>query len=150
MDFRGTLSSAQEYTENGKLEDWVHAFLLSDGNNKAFSDGLKLVDRTYLGPYRMPLSLFKRCCGPEETMKWRVDAEGFEQRVEKLMRLISNDDDLPPLIIQFVDGQFELNDGNHRYEAYQRLGVKDVNVIIWITEKQEVDQFKSVYAKCMM
>ena len=34
----------------GKLEDWVHAYLLSDGDNPAFSHGLKLFDRFFLGP----------------------------------------------------------------------------------------------------
>jgi hypothetical protein len=147
MDYKSTLSAAQAYTKNGKLEDWIHAYLLSDGNNKAFSDGLKLVDRTYLGPYRMPLSLFKRCCGPEETMKWRVDLDGFEKRVENLKRLILSDYDLPPLIIQFVNGQFELNDGNHRHEAYTRLGIKEVDVIIWITENHDVERFIAKYSQ---
>ncbi len=146
MEFRSTFTSAHDFASQGKLEEWVHLFLLSDGNNPAFSEGLRRMDRTYLGPYRMPLSLFKRCCGPEETMTWRVDAAGFERRVGNLMRLIASKHDLPPLIIQFVNGEFELNDGNHRYEAYHRLGISEVDVIIWITEKQDVDRFQSMYA----
>lgn len=26
----------------------------------------------------MPMKLFKRCCGPEEEMKWRIPKENFE------------------------------------------------------------------------
>ena len=88
MEYECTLSSAQSFAKNGKLEEWVHTYLLSDGHNKDFSDGLKLFDRYFLGPVKMPLSLLTRCCGPEENMKWRINEEWFEK-----------------------------NDGNHRLEA---------------------------------
>lgn len=73
MQYSCTLTSAKSYAQQGKLEDWVHMYLMSDGHNKDFSDGLKLFDRYYIGPVKMPLNLFERCCGPEETMKWRVE-----------------------------------------------------------------------------
>lgn len=41
------------------------------------------------------------------------------------------------------DGEFELSDGNHRLEAYTRLGITEYYVIIWITEKDEYDLFLS-------
>lgn len=145
MDYGRTLSSAQEYAKNGKLEEWIHAYLKSDGNNMGLSDGLKLFDRYFLGPMKMPLSLFSRCCGPEEGMKWRVDTEGFERRVANLEKAIELKEDLPPLIIQFANDEFELNDGNHRHEAYSRLGIKAIDVIIWITEKHDHDLFRSKY-----
>jgi len=50
---------------------------------------------------------------------------------------------MPPLIVHFVDGQFEINDGNHRFEAYSRLGIKESYVIVWITERHEYDLFLS-------
>ena len=80
LTYKCSLSSAKEFAEAGKLEDWVHWFLLSDGHNKAFSDGLKLFDRYFLGPFTMPLSLFSRCCGPEENIKYHVNGEWFEKR----------------------------------------------------------------------
>jgi hypothetical protein len=147
MEYRSTFTSAQEFAKKGKLEDWVHSYLLSDGNNKEFSDGLKLLERFFLGPIKMPLSLFTRCCGPEETMKWKVDAEWFEEKVAKLENAIKTDNDMPPLIVHFVDDAFELNDGNHRLEAYSRLGSREINVIIWITEKNEYELFLSKYSE---
>lgn len=147
MEYRNTLSSAQAYANNGILEDWIHAYLKSDGNNKGLSDGLKLCNRYFLGPVKMPLSLFSRCCGPEENMTWKVDAGGFENRVTRLENAIKTEKDMPPLIVQFVNDGFELNDGNHRYEAYLRLGVKDIDVIIWITEKQDYQLFLSKYSE---
>jgi hypothetical protein len=147
MEYRSTLTSAQEYARNGKLEDWVHSYLLSDANNKEFSDGLKLLNRLFLGPIKMPLSLFSRCCGPEESMKWKVDAEWFEKKVTNLANVIKIEKDMPPLIVHFIDDEFELNDGNHRHEAYFRLGIKEINVIIWITEKHEYELFLSKYSE---
>ena len=40
LEYKCTLSSAQCYASNEKLEEWVHTYLLSDGHNKEFSDGL--------------------------------------------------------------------------------------------------------------
>jgi len=149
MEYKSTLTSAIGYARNGKLEEWIHAYLQSDGHNQAFSDGLKLFDRYFLGPVKMPLSLFKRCCGPEADMKWQVSAEGFERKVRDLQKVISDNNDMPPLIVHYVEGEFELNDGNHRFEAYSRLGVKEAYVIVWITEKEEYTEFMEKYSKYM-
>ena len=149
MEYKSTLSSAVGYAGNGKLEEWVHAYLTSDGHNKEFSDGLKLFDRYFLWPVKMPLSLFKRCCGPEKNMKWVIPTEPFEQKVSDLQKVILNEKDMPPLIVHYVDGEFELNDGNHRLEAYSRLGIEEYYVIVWITEKEEYADFMEKYSKYM-
>ncbi|MBQ9123253.1 MAG: ParB N-terminal domain-containing protein [Lachnospiraceae bacterium] len=149
MEYKSTLTSAIGYARNGKLEKWIHTYLCSDGHNKEFSDGLKLFDRYFLGPVKMPLSLFKRCCGPEEDMKWVIPKQPFEQKVESLMEVIKQPNDLPPLIVHYGDGEFELNDGNHRLEAYSRLGIEEYYVIVWITEKEEYATFMENYSKYM-
>ena len=126
MEYRNALSSAREWAKNGKLEDWVHTYLLSDGHNKPFSDGLKIVDRYFLGPMKMPLNLFSRCTGP----------------------------DISPLIVHYLipeggtEGEFELNDGNTRFEAYSRLGVEEAWVIVWITDRNKYEQFMQHYEGC--
>lgn len=53
----------------------------SDGHNEAFSDGLKLFDRYYIGPMMMPTGLFHRCCGPEKDMTYHIDSEWFYAHV---------------------------------------------------------------------
>lgn len=146
-----TLSSAQAFAMAGRLEEWIHLYLLSDGNNQPFSEGLKLCPRFYLGPVRAPLALFKRCCGPEEGMKWQVHPVHFENKVNRLMEAARQEPDMPPLIINYrfseTDGtpEFELNDGNGRFEAYTRLGRTHADVIFWITEEMELADFRSRY-----
>lgn len=147
MEYTSTLSSAIGFARNGKLEEWVHTYLLSDGHNKEFSDGLKLFDRYFLGPVKLPLSLFKRCCGPEESMTYRISEKDFQKKVDKLEEAISKGEDMPPLIVHYVEGAFELNDGNHRLQAYENLGIAESYVIVWITEKEEYAMFLEDYSK---
>ena len=44
-----------------------------------------------------------------------------------------------------TEGIFELNDGNRRWEAFRRPGTSEYDVIVWITEKTELDQFTERY-----
>lgn len=145
LNYECSLSSARAYAREGKIEDWIHLYLMSDGHNKEFSDGLKLFDRYFIGPIKMPLSLFCRCCGPEDNMKYRINEEWFEKHVTDLENVIKAVKDMPPLIVNYANGYFELNDGNHRFEAYSRLGIKEYYVIVWITEKIDYELFLSEY-----
>lgn len=146
MEYRSTLTSALEYAKNGQIDNWVQAYLVSDGDNQKFADGLRMVHRFYYGPIRMPLSLFVRCCGPEAHMKWVVDEKGFEEKVTSLVSAIQAGSDLPPLIVEYVNGDFDLSDGNHRYEAYMRAEVKSSHVIVWITGQTDHESFLSKYS----
>ena len=147
LTYKATLSSAVQYAEAGKLEEWVHSYLLSDGHNKEFSDGLKLFDRYFLGPVKMPLSLFPRCCGPEETMRFKIPEAWFEKHVAHLEEVMKTAEDMPPFIVHYVEHGFELNDGNHRSEACKRLGITEYPVIVWITEKSEYEEFMQKYGR---
>lgn len=153
MQHKGTLTSAKEWAAAGQLEDWVHAYLLGDGHNKPFSDGLKIVDRMFLGPVEMPLKLFTRCTGPEESMRYRIHPEVWENHVAQIQGAVQQNADLPPLIVHYLipegktEGEFELNDGNTRWEAYTRLGVETAHVIFWITDRYEYEQFMEKYGE---
>jgi len=139
MIYKPTTTSAKEFSDAGKLEEWIHLFLCGEGNNKPMSDGLKIHPRYYHAPTLYSLDKFKRVCGPEEDVKWVIDKNGFNQRVNKIMDYYqTNKWDMPPLIIGYNEKQYELNDGNHRFEALKRLGIKDYWVIIWETKNNEI------------
>ena len=134
MKYKPTLTSSIEYAELGKLEEWIHLFLCGEGKNKAFSDGLKLKPRFYFSPQLLELFKFRRCCGPEKYMKYKVDKEYFENHVNNIMTAYNKGNwDMPPLIINHDKKKYELNDGNHRYEALRKLGINKYWVIIWET-----------------
>jgi len=146
MEYDRTLTTVKAFAAAGRLEEWIHAYLLSeDGHNKPFSDGLRLVPRRYYGPAEMPLDLFTRCCGPEKGMKYPVPAESFERHVAKLTEVIRSGADMTPLIVQFSSRGFTLTDGNHRFEAYTRLGIASRPVIVWTTGDEDSAEFLRLY-----
>lgn len=149
LDYKTSLTSAYDYASCGKIDEWIHTYLKSDGHNEAFSDGLKLFDRYYIGPMTMPTNLFHRCCGPEANMTYHVDAEWFHIHVADLKKVLETNQDMPPLIAHYVEHDFELNDGNHRLEAYNQLQCQEIPVIIWITEEDEYQEFLEKYGSYM-
>lgn len=140
-----TLTSAFQYAEAGSLEDWIHLFLTGEGNNIPFSEGLKSDKRYYFGPYNLKLELFERCCGPEPDMQYVVGKDSFETHVTALVNRIKEGWDMPPLIVNYSEGKFELNDGNHRYEAMIRKGLKAHYFIIRTTGESDASDFKLKY-----
>ena len=147
LKYSATLSSAKAYADAGKLDAWIHLYLNEEGRNIPFSDGLKLFDRYYFSPALFSISLFRRCAGPEPKMKYRIDPDWWEHQVKELENAIRTNEDMPPFMVHYVDGEFELNDGNHRHKAYENLGIENAWVIIWITEKAEMDDFMEKYGE---
>lgn len=141
------VESAGEYEQNGLLEEWIHTYLLFERKNIAFSKGLYLEERYYMGPVMMPVNLFHRSSGPEEGMKWQVDAEVFETRTRQWMKKIELGEKVPPLIISYFDDSFEINCNSPLHEALMRMGVHEFPVIIWITLRKDYEDFKQKYAK---
>lgn len=146
LDYHPTSKSAIAYADAGMLEEWIHTYLLFDRRNKSFSDGLRLFSRYYLGPIKMPLSLFQRSSGPEDNMKWKVHPTVFENRVMSWTDKIKSGEETPPLIINYDNGIFEINNDNPLFEALNRSGVTEHPIIIWITEKEDYATFATDYA----
>lgn len=144
MTYRNTLSSAREFAAAGRLEEWVHAYLLSDGRNEPFSVGLKRCGRSWFGPLMLPAARLERCCGPEEGMRFRVEAQGFEAHVAQLRAAIAAGEDMPPLIVNYAAGGYVLNDGNHRFEAYRRLRAQECAAIVWTTGAEDAAAFAAL------
>src|SRR2546428_12974622 len=58
--------SARQAAEQGRLEEWVHAYLSSGAwADPAFVAGLRRQRRWWLGPLCLPLVAGTRVCGPE-------------------------------------------------------------------------------------
>ena len=134
MEYQPTLSSAINFASVNRLEEWIHLFLCGEGNNKAFSDGLKLEPRRYFTPEIFPLDNLQRCCGPEKYMKYQAPEKSFIRHVNNMALTYKEGGwDMPPLIVYRKGSTLELNDGNHRYEALKILGIKQYWVIMWET-----------------
>lgn len=146
LQFVPGVQSAKKYNDHNMLEEWIHTYLLFERKNKAFSDGLYLENRYYLGPLAMPLSMFVRSSGPEEGIKWQVHPEVFEDKVNAWREKIQREEILPPVIVGYADGEFEINCNNPLFEALLREGVTYFPVIMWTTRKEDYEDFISKYA----
>ena len=137
LTYGRTLIDAMAFARAGRIAEWVDLYLRSDGRNVPMADGLRLAPRVWRGPFRIPLSMLNRICGPEEDMRWRVHPVQFEEHVAALTVQIQKGGDLPPLIVHCTADGLELNDGNHRLEAYRRLGVEAGFALFWATRGEE-------------
>lgn len=135
-----TLQGALQYGYEGRIEEWVHSFLIGAGHNPFLSYVMKMKKRYFSEPLIFPLDTFKRNCGPEENMKYKVKQPGFEFMVGTMMASFINGWDMPPLIIEYRNGSFDLSDGNHRYEALTRLGVTHYYVIFWTSSEEDYEE----------
>lgn len=137
-----TLEEAVTYASQGKAHDWIQAYLREEGDNIPFADGLLLEKRFYTHPLKIDLNKFNRICGPEENMKFRVSKDIFEQKVSNIIERRQKGWDMPPLIINYDKGVFDLNDGNHRHEAMLRSGVNEYYAVFWATGRQDYNELK--------
>jgi len=146
MEYQHKIGNAVDAARLGKLEEWVHEYLLTEGRNEGFSVGLKREPRRFLGPFEVPIALLSRCCGPEEGMKYVVPLKVFEDRVGEIQAAVERGFSFPPLIVNFSSDGFTLNDGNHRHEAFLRTNIRKVSAVIWTTGEKDFQDFQEIYS----
>lgn len=144
--FSPDINSAKEYNDNQLLEEWIHTYLLFERKNRAFFEGLSKEPRYFAGPMAMPLSMFHRSSGPEEHMKWQVHPEVFEERVENWREKIRENSILPPVIVGYTAGEFEINCNSPLFEALLREKVTYYPVIMWCTAETDYAEFMEKYS----
>lgn len=127
---------------NTTIEQQIQNFLRNEGNNVALADGLLLEKRYYHGPVNIKLTMLTRCTGPENGMKYLVSEESFNERIIGIITRIKSGWLLPPILVNYCEGNLTINDGNHRYEAYKRMGHDEIPSIFWVTDKNDFDQMK--------
>ena len=125
------------------IEEWVHGYLNTVGNNVPFSEGLKKEKRFYHNPKLMKLEDFERCCGPEPGLKYYEPKANFDMRVHNMVDSLEAGWEMPPLIVKYDKDRYELNDGNHRYEALIQYGVQEYWVILWDSLEKLADEIIS-------
>jgi hypothetical protein len=122
---------AIEYSKKGLVEEWVHNFLNTTGQNIELSDGLKKQKRYWTGPVEINLNKLKRCCGPEKNMEFHEPVVNWEKRINEMCSAIRTGWIVPPLIVEYRRNELSIRDGSHRYEALIREKIKKYWVIIW-------------------
>jgi hypothetical protein len=138
-----SVSSAQRAADEGRLAQWVVDFLSSPGSSNAeLAAALALKATVYLGPIRFPLDRLTPMAGPDgdevvvpvAKEEWESDVEGMEDSIEEGWHP-------PPLLVSHHDGQFFLEDGNHRCETLRRTGATSAWAILLFGDEMERDGF---------
>ncbi|MCL6603732.1 MAG: hypothetical protein K6T94_12715 [Paenibacillus sp.] len=131
IQMKFNVDEAIQFAKQGCLEEWVHLFLKTIGDNAGLSEGLKIQKRYWAGPLLMPLDRLRRCCGPEENMEYYNPSESWEPHIISFCQLLQEGWDYAPLIVQHHEAELIITDGNHRHEAMRRLNYKEYWVILW-------------------
>ena len=138
-----SVSSARRAADEGRLAQWVVDFLSSPGSSNAeLAAALALKGTVYLGPIRFPLDRLTPMAGPDEDEvvvpvakeEWESDVEDMEDSIEEGWHP-------PPLLVSHHDGQFFLEDGNHRCETLRRTGATSAWTILLFDDEMERDRF---------
>lgn len=133
----GTLTLARKYAEEGRIDEWMQDFLRADGKNLALADGLLKEERYYWGLQEIPLTLFSQIeSGAPDYLHEENDIQYFFYIVDRMKEGLADGWDTPPLIVEYVYGNFQVNDGRHRLEAYRQLGAEKVWAVIWTTDEE--------------
>ena len=139
--------SAQKWASEGKLEEWVHKFLLSGKGGKSdpeFSKGLKREKRWWNGPIELRLTDLSPAVGVEPEMEYVIDKDHWSARTSNLAESFSSLLALPPLIVEYRAGELSVRDGNTRYGAMKLLGWPTCWVIIWYNSESDYHQHNEV------
>ncbi len=138
----GTLEIARGYAKKDMQHEWLQLFLRNDGKNLAFADGLLLKKRYYIGPVKINLDMLQLKAGAPEYLTRENDITYFFEIVDRMKAAFEEAWDVPPLIVNYAKGKYEVNDGRHRYEMYQQLDIKEAEVLFWITDEEDYNALK--------
>ncbi|TFG72880.1 MAG: hypothetical protein E4H27_01790 [Anaerolineales bacterium] len=134
-------TSARKWASEGKIEAWVHKYLLAGKwANPEFSKGLKQTRRWWKGPIEVNLVDLFPVVGTEPGMEYVVDKDAWYVRANHMAQSLTDPEALPPLIVEYRAGKLSIRDGNTRYEAMKLLGWQKCWVIIWYNSESEYHQ----------
>ena len=139
--------SAKKWAEDGKVEEWVHKYLLSGkgGNSDPeFSEGLKREKRWWNGPSVLSLYDLSLAVGTDPGMEFVVDKDNWCAWTRRLAKSFSNPAALPPLIAEYRAGELSIRDGNTRYGAMKLLGWNTCWVIIWYNSESDYHRHNEI------
>jgi hypothetical protein len=142
--------SAQKWAKDGKVEEWVHKYLLSGKGGKSdpeFSEGLKGEKRWWNGPVELDLDDLSPAVGTDPGLEFVVDPNRWYAWTSRLAKTFSNPASLPPLIAEYRGGELSIRDGNTRYGAMRLLGWKTGWVIVWYNSEGDYQRHSEILSR---
>ena len=138
-----SVDSARQAAGQDRLGEWVARFLASPGSdNPVLAETLPAELPWWAGPFQLPLSELNRLAGPPgDPVLCPVDDEYWDERVETMDELAERGWDPPPVIVAYRDGEYVLEDGNHRAEGVRRAGRRVVWAVVGFADPRTRDRF---------
>jgi hypothetical protein len=130
LDF--ALRGAEVAAAANELGDWLQAYLSAEAPwaNPGLAQGLLLRPRAY-SLFEIEVDRLVRKCGPEPEMEYWQDPESFQTCVTAIARSLDSIENLPPLVVEEVEGRYIVCDGTHRLEAIRAKGWPTCWVILF-------------------
>ena len=138
-----TLRSALDAAHEGRIAQWVGEFLASRGSDNAtLAAALAQREHSWFGPALIRLDDLVPLAGPDDDALCPVEPDEWEADVDSLEESVEEGWTPPPLLAEYRDGQFLLQDGNHRYEALLRAGETEAWVVVWCDDPEALEEVR--------
>lgn len=135
-----TVQSAQQAAIEGRVGEWVGAFLASPGSDNALL-AIRLFEQEtsiWLGPLKLELARLRPMAGPNEGEGVvLIDEDEWEHDIQQMEDHLEEGWAPPPLLVSYHDGGLFLEDGNHRYESLLRTGETHAWAIVWFLNESD-------------
>jgi hypothetical protein len=143
-----TVEGARSASERGELGHWVQEFLRSPGSDNAVLGAeLRSEQSTWYGPVRLPFDELQRLAGPpDQPTLVRLGDDDLE-RVDDMQESLDDGWDPPPVIVSYRDGEFVVEDGNHRIEGLRRAGHSDYWSVVGFEDEPQRLRFLESLAR---
>ncbi len=138
------LHTSQQYAREGRIKEWIGNFLTASSNpNLELWQAIKKRNGYWLGPAEVRLDAMKRCCGPEREAKLNSQYikhpekdDIWDKRLDDLVQSIARPSETAPILVRYVYQTLGITDGNHRYAAYEKMGLETCWVLIELGTEQ--------------
>lgn len=118
-----SIDGARAAAANDELAHWVREFLRSPGSDNAvLADDLFQQDRSWIGPVELRFDELNRLAGPADQPALAPLGDDDLERVDHMEKSLDDGWEPPPLIVTHHDGEFTVEDGNHRTEGLRQAG----------------------------
>ncbi|MEM7709845.1 MAG: hypothetical protein AAF264_03670 [Pseudomonadota bacterium] len=126
---------------SGRLPDLVLRYLdQEDWRNARLRDGLQLAPRWWTGPVLLGLDRMVPCHGPgleydADPGTWATVVEAYAASLRSTAA--AGPERLPPLIVEYREGELSIRDGGHGFATMRRLGWPAAWAVVWANDPDD-------------
>lgn len=137
-----TIAGARASAADDDLAVWIRDFLASPGSDNAvLAAELFEQDRSWIGPIELRFDELNRLAGPPDQPALAPLKDDDLERVNDMEESLDDGWEPPPLIVTCHDGEFTVEDGNHRIEGLRQAGRDRYWSVVGLDDDRQRDRF---------